>query len=174
MNSNDQIRINVSMNTHAITQLFNKIVLLMEAAISNVDMHAYRDFEREAAIMRWYEALEHYLTFTLSHAQGNIGFDYYVDDYFKSHARFLKSQEFMQTAGNIFANAAGMASQALYLACQRMEQQDAVLEEVEYTPNGLQQGHFLLTGIYQTERPSIISGLNSTMVTTPPIGSITY
>lgn len=166
MNSDKHMRVNVSMNTLEITQIFNKIVLLMEAAISNVDMAAYRNFEREAAVMRWYEALEHYLSFTLSHTQGNIGFDYYLNDYFMVHAHLLNNPEFIQPASTLFANAAGIASQALYLACQRMEQHDVVLEEVEYTPDGLQQGHFLLTGIYQSERQPLGLGMN-TIVPTP-------
>lgn len=152
------IRINVAMNTHAITQLFSNIVTLMEAAISNADINAYRDFEREAAIMRWYEALEHYLSFTLSHTQGNIGIDYYLNDYFARHAQFLTNPEFTQLAGSYFASAAGIASQGLYLACQQIESANAILEEVEYTPVGLQQGHFLLTGIYQHDIPNVTTG----------------
>lgn len=154
MQDDNYIRINVAMCTLPITQIFAEIVTVMEAVISNASLDAYREFEREAAIMRWYEALEHYLTFTLSHTQGNIGVDYYINDYFMAHARFLQTPDFLQLAGARFAQAAGMVSQALHLACQRIEEQGAVLEEIEYTPNGLQQGHFLLTAIHQGSKPT--------------------
>lgn len=149
MHDENVFSINVAMNTHEITRLFAEIATLMEAAISNGSLEAYREFEREAVIMRWYEALEHYLTYTLSHTRGNIGIDFYINDYFMNHARYLRTPDFLQFAGANFARAVGIATQALSLACQRIEERGAVLEDVVYTPHGLQQGYFLLTAIYE-------------------------
>lgn len=160
--SDGVIRINVTLNTSTITKQFNDIITVMEAAISQADVTAYKCFDKEGAIMRWYEALDHYLSFTLSHSRVNIGIDYYVSEYFSNVAKYLNKPDIYQYIGSAFAHAVGIASQALYLAQQRIEQVGGKVEEVEFTPHGLVQGSYLLTGYYTpsdvtVDNPSLIN-----------------
>lgn len=141
--------VNVMVDTVFVMEQFKPIVLMMEAAISNADTNAYRDFDADGAYMRLFEAMDHYLAFLLGRQRANIGFDYYVNEYFMAHARFLNNPDFLRTGGVLFANAAGYLQRALLFAQSNIEQNGATVGEVHSVPySGYALFTYLVTGYY--------------------------
>lgn len=141
--------VNVMVDTVFVMEQFKSIVLMMEAAISNADTNAYRDFDADGAYMRLFEAMDHYLAFLLGRQRANIGFDYYVNEYFMAHARFLNSPEFLRAGGVLFANAAGYLQRALLFAQSNIEQNGATVGEIHSVPyQGYTLFTYLVTGYY--------------------------
>lgn len=149
-NHDSTMRVNVMVEVTPVVAEFKNIIMMMEALISNADIQAYRAFDAEGSMMRLFEAMDHYLAFMLGRVQTNIGFDYYVNEYFAQHARYLTSNhQFMQAAGNRFVYAASYLYSCLSLAQQRIEQVGGMVDEVEYTPHlGYTLGTYLVTGYY--------------------------
>jgi hypothetical protein len=128
-------RAHVMVPTSFVVDQFRPIILYMEALISNADTNAYRDFSGEAMMARLFEAADHHLSFELGRKQGNVGFDYYIQEYCGQFARFLTcNAEFMQMASIHFANVVGYLVRMLDYARTKAEEVGAVVTEVESTP----------------------------------------
>lgn len=128
-------RAHVTVDVTFVMEQFHPIMTFMEAVISNADPAAYRVFEKEGMYQRLFEAADHYLAFELGRKQlGNIGFDFYVSEYFGQYAKHLTANtDFLRTGGIYFANACGYLVRCLDLARQRAEELGAVVTEVEST-----------------------------------------
>ena len=143
-------RVNVMVDVSPVMVEFNRILLMMEAAISQGDVNAYREFERDGAIMRLFEAADHWLEFELGRQRGNIGFDYYLNEYFAKFARFMRAPEFLQAAGIYFSNAVGYLARCLQFAQFNIEQTGGMVAEVTCTPyQGYHLFTYLVTGYYE-------------------------
>lgn len=142
--------VNVMVDVTFVMDQLRPIVLLMEAQISNGSSTEYSMFDRDGAFMRWFEALDHYLAFLLGNQRANIGFDYYVNEFFAGHARWLQGMEFLRTGSIYFANAAGYLQRCLMIAQQQIETNGAMVAEVHSVP---QRGYilftYLVTGYYE-------------------------
>lgn len=137
-------------NTVGVMDTFKKIVILMEAAISNADRTAYRDFDEMASYMRLFEAMDHYLSFMLGNSTANIGFDYYINEYFARFAPYLfKTPGFIQQSSILFAEAAGYLCRCLAPAKHQIENSGGLVDEVESTSHkGWELFTYLVTGHY--------------------------
>jgi hypothetical protein len=123
-------------DTTFVMEQFKPIMLYMEALVSNADSAAYRTFDTDAMFMRLFEAANHYLCFELGRKRGNIGFDFYINEYFGEFAKYMNTNvEFLKTGGIYFANAVGYLTRCLDLARQRAEEVGAVVTDVESTPH---------------------------------------
>lgn len=142
-------RAHVMVPTHFVVDQFRPVILYMEALISNADINAYREFQPEAMMARLFEAADHHLSFELGRKRGNIGFDYYVQEYAGQFARFLTPNlEFMQMASIHFANVVGYLARMLNFARNQAEEMGAIVTEVEGTSY---QGWDLFTYIVTAE-----------------------
>lgn len=130
-----QFHAHVTVDTTFVMEQFRPIMTFMEAVISNADPAAYRTFEQEGMFQRLFEAADHYLAFELGRKQmRNVGFEFYVSEYFGQYARALTANtDFIKTGGIYFANACGYLVRCLDLARQRAEEMGAVVTEVEST-----------------------------------------
>jgi hypothetical protein len=125
----------VMVDTTFVMEQFRPIMTMMEACISNADAAMYRAFDIDGAYMRLFEAADHFLAFELGRKRGNIGFDFYIQEYFAQPAQYLMAnQDFMRAGGIYFANAVGYLTRCLNLARLNAEEIGAVVVEVDSTP----------------------------------------
>ena len=137
----------VTVDTTFVMAQFRPIMTMMEACISNADSAMYRAFDVDGSYMRLFEAADHWLAFELGRKMGNVGFDFYIQEYFSEAAQYLMANhEFMRAGGIYFANAVGYLTRCLVLARQGAEEVGAVVVEVDSTPyNGWEIFTYIIT-----------------------------
>ena len=137
----------VMVDTTFVMSQFRPVMTMMEACISNADVAMYRMFDPDAAYMRLFEAADHWLAFELGRKRGNIGFDFYIQEYFGQYAVYLmQNAEFMRAAGIYFANAVGYLARCLLMARQGAEELGAVIVDIDSTPHeGWERFTYLVT-----------------------------
>jgi len=130
----EPFRAHVTVPTHFMVDQFRPIILYMEALISNADSTAYRAFDAQGMLARLFEAADYHVCFELARRGGNIGIEYYIQEYAGQFARYLLPEpEFMRMAGIHFANAVGYLARMLSLAQTTAEEMGAHVTEVEGT-----------------------------------------
>lgn len=142
-----------------VMEQFRPIILWMEALISNADSTAYRAFDRDAMFMRLFEAADHHLAFELGRKQGNVGFDFYIQEYGGQFAKYLNDAEFLRAGGIYFANAVGYLARCLDMARQEAENLGAVVTEVDGTPYiGMSLFTYIVTASFDNHLYDFVPG----------------
>lgn len=89
--------------------------------------------ESDGLALRLQEALNHYLSFGLAKSSGrNIGFEYYLDEYFAELAPYVKAdQNALHFLSNHFITATGQLAQLLSPAVNHLEYRGLDVDEVD-------------------------------------------